>query len=113
MHTLIVLSFTGSEHRSWLLYYSLPVLKDILPLPYLKNYNLLVASLYILSSDHITPGDLQNCEEWLKEFYKRFEELYGEHITCSDSPLTTIINYVCIIHLERMSSIREMSRFQG
>lgn len=67
----------GSEFRSWLLFYSLPVLKGILPLPYLKHYSLLVAAIQILSSDYIWPADLSVTSNLLKKFYKDYAEHYG------------------------------------
>lgn len=70
MVTSIVL-LIGSELKSWLLFYSLPVLKDVLPLPYYKHYSLLVASIHILASDCISPADLDLSAIWLDEFYKK------------------------------------------
>ena len=67
----------GSEHRSWILYYCLPVLRDILPLPYFKHLSLLVASIHVLLSDDMKPENLDKCEEWLRKFYIQYEELYG------------------------------------
>ena len=67
----------ASEHRSWLLYYSLPVLKDVLPDAYFENYSLLVAAIYILSSDRIEENDLVMAEQWLKKFYRDYAGLYG------------------------------------
>lgn len=67
----------GSELKSWLLYYSLPVLRNVLPLPYFKHFSLLVASIHILTSENISSVDLERCQEWLKAFYAKYTELYG------------------------------------
>ena len=67
----------GSELKCWLLHYSLPVLRDILPEPYWNNYVHLVASIHILSCEHIKSEDLDKSEQWLKKFYKDYTELYG------------------------------------
>ena len=38
----------ASEYRSWMLFYSLPVLPGLLAEPYFSHYALLVAALHIL-----------------------------------------------------------------
>lgn len=86
----------GSEHRSWLLYYSLPVLYSILPLPYFKHYSLLVGSVHILMSDHISLNDLEVSKRWLNTFYKDFMELYGKTVytynSCDSSAVMPFLN---------------------
>ena len=74
---------TGSELRNWLLFYSLPVLKDVLPNPYLSHYSMLVAALSLLSSDRITLSDHDVAAEYLQQFYQKFHELYGKLIITS------------------------------
>lgn len=64
--------------RNWLLFYSLPVLKDVLPNPYLSHYSLLVAAISLLSSDEIDIAGLHSAAEYLKEFYKKCDDLYGK-----------------------------------
>ena len=49
----------GSELRSWILFYSLPVLFGILPEPYFMHYALLFASVHVLMSDCLTTHRLQ------------------------------------------------------
>ena len=66
--------------RNWLLFYSLPVLKGVLPNPYLSHYSLLVAGLLLLVSDRITQEDIRNAELYLNEFYVKYPELYGKGI---------------------------------
>ena len=77
---------TGSELKSWLLFYSLPVLKGILPQPYYSHYTLLVASVHMLTSDYIVPGELDLCEQWLRKFYKDYMELYGNYLFVLHAP---------------------------
>lgn len=76
----------GSELRSWLLYYSLPVLVDVLPLVHFKHYSLLVASMHILTSDNISVEDLDAAEGWLKKFYMEYEDLYGMYYVLCWAP---------------------------
>ena len=67
----------STEAGSWLMFYSLSVLKGILPNPYLTHFSLLVSGLWLLSSDHITQEDLRLAREYLHKFYKKFGDLYG------------------------------------
>ena len=70
-----VYTFLGSELRNWLLFYSLPVLRDVTK-P-LSHYSMLVAALYLLSSDKIRASDLDAAAEYLRQFYQKFHDLYG------------------------------------
>lgn len=67
----------GSQLRSWLLYYSLPTLKGILPQVYMNHYALFVAAIHIFLSEEITETDLSNAEQYLKKFYEEYPNLYG------------------------------------
>lgn len=75
---ILTLCLVGSEVRSWLLYFSLPVLDGILPVVYFRHLSLLIAALHILTSDYIRISDLQNSRLFLTQFYERFAELYGK-----------------------------------
>ncbi|XP_078584067.1 uncharacterized protein LOC144866504 isoform X1 [Branchiostoma floridae x Branchiostoma japonicum] len=68
----------ASEFRSWLLYYSMPLLHDVLPAEYVAHYFLLVSAIWTLASDDITTADLTTAGLRLDAFCKSFEELYGE-----------------------------------
>ena len=46
-------------------------------MPYMRHYSLLVASMYLLSKDKITAGDLEAASSFLTEFCQQFEDLYG------------------------------------
>ena len=70
--------FIGSEFRSWLLYYSIPILKDVLPAQYFDHYLLLVVSMYILLGNCIPDFELQLSEACLDHFYVQFTDLYGK-----------------------------------
>lgn len=72
--------FVGSEFKSWLLYYSMPVLRDILPPVYLAHYSLLVASLHMLSSHCVSNSDMDTAEVYLNTFYRSSVVLYGRYI---------------------------------
>lgn len=68
---------SASEYRSWVLYFSLPVLQGILPDPFFTHYALLVAAMQLLLSDSISPAALQSAEQYLHRFYEMFADLYG------------------------------------
>lgn len=69
--------YVGSELRSWIFFYALPVLNGIL-LPYFKNCSLFVASMHILMSDRIHEEDLELSSGYLRQFYRTYMELYGK-----------------------------------
>jgi hypothetical protein len=61
----------ASEFRAWLLFYSIPILFGFLHRDYLHHINLLVKSMHILLSSHISSSDLLTAERMLKIFYER------------------------------------------
>lgn len=67
----------ASEHRSWLLYFSLPVLHGLLPEPFYTHYTLLVAAMHILLSTSISPSALGRAKKYLGKFCQTFAALYG------------------------------------
>ena len=64
--------FTGSEMRSWILFYSLPVLFGVLPEPYFSHFALLVAGLRIVLGDAITASGRTSAEHYFSQFYTEF-----------------------------------------
>ena len=69
--------YKASEYQSFLLYYSLPVLHDILPPEYWNHYACFVVSIYNLTQQSISDEQLQYCEQTIKQFCCKFEQLYG------------------------------------
>ena len=66
------------ELRSWLLFYSLPILLDHLPFLYRHHYTLLVSVMHILLGDSITPSFIDVAEQMLFDFCLLIPELYGK-----------------------------------
>ncbi len=64
----------ASELRSWLLYYSLPLLLHRLPTLY---FQLFVAAIHFLLQS-ISTDELLAAEELLKDYVQFLPELYGE-----------------------------------
>ena len=76
---LIMKFIIANELRSWLLYYSLPCLEDILPKMFWEHYALLVEGIYLLLQSQIQDSDLVRAELCLKKFYELFSTLYSKN----------------------------------
>lgn len=70
--------YKGNEYRSLLLYYLRYCLVDLLPMRYIKNFQLLSSSVYMLLKRNITSKDLSLAEARLNEFADEYEVLYGQ-----------------------------------
>jgi len=68
----------GSEWKSFLLYYSLIVLPDVLPTKYTNHWFLLVYSIHALLQDCVTGADVAAAESALQEFVQGVQALYGD-----------------------------------
>ena len=78
MHLEFVDTFlTASEYRALLIFYVLPVLKDILPAPYHEHLALLVCAIHIMLGDKISSSSLGEAETLLDRFHAQFQQLYG------------------------------------
>ena len=70
--------YIAHELRTWLLYYSLPVLKDILPANYFNHHIALVSGLYCLLKDSVQSNDLLEAKTCFEYYCSVFCDLYGE-----------------------------------
>lgn len=93
--SVLKMLYSAIEYFSWLLYYSVPILRDILSDEYFNHYCLLVISLHILLSDNITEDMLLLAEESLHKFYLQFPNLYSESFF-----MIQITNFI-VLHLNR------------
>lgn len=66
----------ASEFQNFLLFYGLPLLKDVIDEERWLHYSLFVSAIFILLQDGITENDLKKAEKMIEEFCRRFEELY-------------------------------------
>ena len=69
--------FLASDYRSWVFYFSLPVLLGVLPEPYFSHYCLLVAAMHILYVEEIRRSDVTRARSYLLRFYEMLPTLYG------------------------------------
>lgn len=81
----------ASEFRSWLLFYSLPLLLHILPPLYFHHFSLLVCSIHLLLQTRASVVQTHAAEEMLQDFCSFLPELYGVS-SCT-------MNAHCLTHL--------------
>ena len=81
----------AAEFRAWLLYYSVPAMKDFLPQAYINHWCLLVCAMHILLNSSISTNDLELASDYLKTIYEQAPELYP-NIICT-------ANLHSVIHL--------------
>ena len=68
----------ASELRSWLFFYSLPIMSDILPSTYFIHYACFVEGIFLLSTDSVSYNDLQKSYNLLAFFVHMFPTFYSE-----------------------------------
>ncbi|KAJ8048972.1 hypothetical protein HOLleu_01500 [Holothuria leucospilota] len=72
----------ASEFRSWILFYSLPVLKGVLPSRYLAHMLLFVLAVWVLLQESVTEDEISICEIILVKFVIQMKELYdAQHVS--------------------------------
>lgn len=64
------------ELKSWLFYYSIPCIRDLLDEPYFKHHTLLVLGISLLCQSSISLEELDVASRALDEYVRRFEVLY-------------------------------------
>ncbi|XP_075551963.1 uncharacterized protein LOC142585248 [Dermacentor variabilis] len=69
----------AAEWRSWLLFYSLPCVSDILPRPYLTHFALLAKAVFLLLKDVILEDEICAAERSLLAFVQQMAKLYGQN----------------------------------
>ncbi len=85
----------ASELRSWLLFYSLPLLLHVLPPLYWHHYSLLVCAMHIMLKDSVTDALVNAAEAMLRDFCILLPDLYGDFIcTANMHLLSHLAKYV-------------------
>lgn len=80
----------ASEFRSFLLFYSLPCLWQILPEEYFQHFLLLVEAIWLLDQSSIPVKSIERAGLLLRHFCLRVEALYDSHYQ----------TFNCLLHLE-------------
>lgn len=75
--TSLILILTASEIKSFLLYYAIPLLYEILSKCYLDHLMLLVGGVHLLLRSSISYQDLNDAGGFLKLFVAQLSTLYG------------------------------------
>lgn len=86
----------ASEFRAWLLYYSIPVLSDLLPSDYVYQLSLLVAAMHLLLSDCVLVSEIQTADELLYLFYTLTPKLYP--LTMCSPNMHTLVRMCKFVH---------------
>jgi hypothetical protein len=84
----------ASEFRAWLLFYSIPVLGDLLPPDYSYHLSLLVSSMHILLGDAIEVDELDKARASLELFFTLVPQLYSSEMCTA--------NMHSLVHLSEM-----------
>lgn len=67
----------ASEVRSWILYYSVPILQQFLPEAYYLHWCSFVLAFWLVLQPSISPAHLQLADRLLHFFYSKMATLYG------------------------------------
>lgn len=67
----------ATSWKAYMLFYSVPLLEDVLSIEYLEHYALFINSMFLLSTTNITMQDLQKCEKDILTFVAFVEIHYG------------------------------------
>ena len=73
-----LLRFKASEFRNFLLHYSLPILKNLLPNDHYKHWSLLVYAIVKFNGSEITEAEHRSATNALRTFVFQVQDLYGE-----------------------------------
>jgi hypothetical protein len=79
------MSLIANELQSWLLYYSVPILKGVLADLYYVHFLLLSAAIYLLTRETVGEEEITTASEYLEDFCTEAEFLYGTSILCTVS----------------------------
>ncbi|KAE8740470.1 hypothetical protein FOCC_FOCC014020 [Frankliniella occidentalis] len=83
--------YRGHEWFHWVVDYSIPVLKGILPARFLNHWGLLVHGIALIMQNSIAKSDLVYASRYLSYFVSGIDHLYGKHhVTISVHLLTHI-----------------------
>ncbi|CAN7940957.1 unnamed protein product, partial [Ixodes pacificus] len=88
----------ASEWESWLLYYCLPCLEDILPKQFLEHVALLVSAVYLLLKSHVTMEDIDEGTRKITKFVVLMEYHYGEAQMTSNVHTLTHLPKSVLLH---------------
>lgn len=81
--------YRGHEWFNFIVFYSIPILKGILPAKYLNHWGLLVKAIAMLMQNSVMKTDMYHACKFIREFSTKIDQLYGaQHVTFSSHLLT-------------------------
>lgn len=81
--------YRGHEWYYWVIVYSIPCLKNILPQRFLNHWSLLVHALAIIMQNSVAKTEVVYADRYIHEFVSKIDNLYGRpHVTFSIHLLT-------------------------
>jgi hypothetical protein len=84
--------YRGHEWFQWIVFYSIPVLKNILPNRFLSHWGLLVHGIVLIMQNSVSKSELVYAGRYFKLFNSDIDTLYGpEHVTFSTHLLTHLV----------------------
>lgn len=70
--------WNAREYENWILFYSIPVLSDILPARFLNHWICFVQAIYLLSRQSISHNDVNIAHKLLIHFVSNVQMIYGK-----------------------------------
>lgn len=67
----------ATNWKAYMLFYSIPLLAEVLSIQYLEHYALFITTMYLLSKTNISLKDLEKCEKDILNFVAFVEIHYG------------------------------------
>lgn len=75
-----IIPYVAHELKAWLLHYSPVVLRGYLPVDYYQHHLLLAESIFLLTKQTVTSGDVTQSRKLLYYYCFLFKDLYGKYI---------------------------------
>ena len=69
--------FTAKQWKNWTLYFSLYLLKDVLPREHYQCWQIFCKACFLLCRRHVRESDVNEADGLFEEFCKYFTRLYG------------------------------------
>lgn len=92
-------NWKSSEYRNFLLYWGVPILRNILDNDYFVHFCLLARAFYLLSKESVSDSDLENAEGALLLFVEYYDKLYGQRY--------------CTLNLHQLVHLTDCVRYTG
>lgn len=73
-----IVHWKSSEFRNFLLYWGIPILKNVLSSEYFAHFCLLARAIFILSKEGVTQNEIQTAEKALLLFVELYGDLYSQ-----------------------------------